>query len=47
MISQIDGVQARDNGQSFSEMVAVGEIQVEHIAHFGVLGKVKDHRFGF
>lgn len=37
MIGQIHSVWTRDNGQSFGEMVAVGEVQVEHVADLGVL----------
>lgn len=37
MIGQVHHVWACDNGQGFGKMIAVWEIQVEHIADLGVL----------
>lgn len=38
-ICQIDGVSARDDGQSFGQMMTVGKIHVEDITNFLVLWK--------
>lgn len=37
MVGQIDRVRTGDDGQSFGQVVAVWEVQVEHVANFGVL----------
>lgn len=37
MVGQIDRVRTGDDGQSFGQVVAVWEVQVEHVANFGML----------
>ncbi len=44
MIGQIHCVWTWDDGQSFGEMVAVWEVQVEHVANLRVLGKAEGRK---
>lgn len=39
MVGQVDRVWTRDDGQSLGQVVAVWEVQVEHVANFGVLNE--------
>lgn len=37
VVGQVDRVRTRDDGQSFGQVVAVREVQVEHVPNLGVL----------
>lgn len=39
MVGQVDRVWTGDNGQSLGQVVAVWEIQVEHVSNLGVLNR--------